>query len=296
MFDEQVYRGMRVATRYYPSKRFASKFSRALGWMMKTAARGPVWARAEGFANCPPLELDLSNRLQRKIYLFPRGYANYYLGGPLSQLLRRELSPGHVFIDIGSNLGWFSILAAQLVGGKGRALAFEPDPVSYESIVRSTRLNALEQRLTAFNMALSAEDGEMALHRDPRGLRSSLVTATRYAEVLSVPVSSLDAMAERGELGVDRIDLIKVDVEGQEPSTIRGLLGVLARFDRPMLWCEVRGPNGSTRAPDTLTPVKSMMEGLGYSALKFDGTSERVLLPEDIAKSGSQDVLFTVDG
>ena len=101
MFDEQVYRGMRVATRYYSSKRFASKFSRALGWMMKTAARGPIWARAEGFANCPPLELDLSNRLQRKIYLFPRGYANYYLGGPLSQLLRRELSPGHVFIDIG---------------------------------------------------------------------------------------------------------------------------------------------------------------------------------------------------
>ena len=102
-------------------------------------------------------------------------------------------------------------------------------------------------------------------------------------------------LAERGELGVDRIDLIKVDVEGQEPSTIRGLLGVLARFDRPMLWCEVRGPNGSTRAPDTLTPVKSMMEGLGYRALKFDGTSERVLLPEDIAKSGSQDLLFTVD-
>ena len=88
----------------------------------------------------------------------------------------------------------------------------------------------------------------------------------------------------------------EVDVEGQEPSTIRGLLGVLARFDRPMLWCEVRGPNGSTRAADTLTPVKNMMEGLGYRALKFDGTSERVLLPEDIAKSGSQDVLFTVDG
>ena len=229
-----------------------------------------------------------------KTYLFPRAYADYYLGGPLSQLMRRQLGPDQVFVDIGSSLGWFAILGAQLVGSGGRVIAFEPDPNSFEAIVRTVQLNELERQVMVLNTALSDEDGERAMYRDPKGLRSSLVTATTYPEVIPVLTSSLDRMVE--ELRVDRIDLIKVDVEGEEPSTIRGMMETLQRFDRPTLWCEVRGPNGSRRAPDTLTPVSRMMEDLGYRAYKFDGISEpRPLSPEDVARTGSQDVLFTTN-
>ena len=170
-------------------------------------------------------------------------------------------------------------------------IAFEPDPANFAAILHSVRLNELEQRVKVFNMTLSEEDGEVDLYRDPQGLRSSLVTATSYPEVIPVRVCSLDAMV--GELGLERIDLIKVDVEGEEPSTIRGMMGTLERFDRPTVWCEVRGPNGSSRAPDTLTPVREMMRTLRYRALKFDGTPQpRPLSSGDVEGSGSQDVIF----
>ena len=66
MITEQVYRSLRVATRYYPTMRWASKFSRFVGWMIKTNERSPIWVRAEAHDKCPPFVLDLSNPLQRK--------------------------------------------------------------------------------------------------------------------------------------------------------------------------------------------------------------------------------------
>ena len=294
-FEHLTYHYLRKITKHYPFIRYAPKFSRAIGWSMRTHKHGPVWTLSQSFHKCPSLILDLSNRLQRKTFLFPKAYANYYLDGPLSHLMRHRLKPGHVFLDIGSNLGWFALFAAQLTKPSGRVITFEPDPISHESIIRSVQFNQLEAQITALQLALSNQEDKLAFYRDPRGIQSSLVPESNFSETFTVPVTSLDALFSNSILrNIDRIDLIKIDVEGNEPKTIQGMLTTLNHF-QPDIWCEVRGPYGSIRAPDTLTPVREMLEAIGYAPLKYNmhkGTF-RHLMEEDISALKSQDVFFS---
>lgn len=254
---------------------------------------GPNWVDAPPCDPCPPMALDLADRLQRKTYYFPRAYARYYLHAPLARAMRLLLSPGDWFVDVGANIGFYSLLAARLVGRGGGVWAFEPQPGPMESLCRSARLGGLDQ-LRCFQMALSDREEELVLHCDPNGLCSSLVDEhprrrRRYSSEIRVRTDSLDHLAGAMGLEAQRIRLIKVDVEGEEPRTIAGMLGTLERAGGPAVWCEVRGPRGSTRAPNTFEAVRERLAPLGYRAHRGDGTP---LLPRDLLARGSQNVLF----
>jgi hypothetical protein len=90
---------------------------------------------------------------------------------------------------------------------------------------------------------------------------------------------------------VARHTLVKVDVEGEEVRTIAGMLGTLEAAGYPSIWCEVRGPHGSTRAPDTYPAVNATLSQLGYRPYWWsaDGTKRGV---EQNSVTGRTDVLF----
>ena len=64
---------------------------------------------------------------------------------------------------------------------------------------------------------------------------------------------------------------MKIDVEGEEPRTVAGMQKTLRRAGLPPIWCEVRGPRGSTRAPNTYLPVKAQLVALGYRPYQVVG-------------------------
>jgi FkbM family methyltransferase len=241
--------------------------------------------------------LDVRQRLQRKTYLFARAYGRLYLRRPLGRYLPRILRPGDTFLDIGSNVGFYAIQAGVLVGPRGRVWAFEPDPATAEAVRRTAAHHGLDQ-VKVMECALSDQDGSLTFHVDPNGLSSSLVAeaphrADRYHRDLEVRVTSLNGLVQRRELALERVRLVKVDVEGEEPRTVAGMLGALETLGRPPVWCEVRGPRGSTRAPDTYTPVAAILAGLGYAPYCWNGRA-RPLGPADLRRRGSFDVLFSV--
>jgi FkbM family methyltransferase len=207
--------------------------------------------------------------------------------------MRRWLEPGHTFVDIGANLGFFSLLAAHLVGSRGAVWAFEPQPEMFESLRRSLLLGGLTN-VVCFPMALTDHEGDATFYADPNGLASSLVgersrRMRRYSSAFRVRADSLDRVAQRSGLDARGIRLVKVDVEGEEPRTIAGMLGTLEAAGCPPVWCEVRGPRGSTRAPGTYELVRERLAPLGYRSHRTDGTPLR---PSDLGSRGSLDVLF----
>jgi hypothetical protein len=116
----------------------------------------------------------------------------------------------------------------------------------------------------------------------------------RYCEAFAVPVTSLDAICGRpGRPRIPRLRLVKVDVEGEEAPVVRGMRRTLWRAGRPPVWCEVRGPTGSRRAPGTFAAVLAELRALGYLPFRFAGTAGlRPLLEEDLRRGRSDDVLF----
>ncbi len=277
-------------TKYYPFQNGAAYFNRRMGRFFDRD--DPLWLVSEAFGPYPALELNLSARYQRKIFYFPKAYGAPYLRCPLYQLIGR-LTPGSVFLDIGANLGIFSLLAARVVGPTGRVIAFEPDPMTFQSLHRSAQLAGLSQ-IEPVQMALSDRTTDLPLHMAQDGTANSLLPEApgrenRYVGVRTVPVTSLDELSTRMDLDLDRVGLLKIDVEGEEVRTVAGMLKSLAHAAFPPIWCEVRGPKGSTRAPGTFDPVLRLLTPLGYRPYRWDGAGQPVGVDE---VRGREDILF----
>jgi FkbM family methyltransferase len=146
-------------------------------------------------------------------------------------VLRNRLRPGDVAVDGGANIGLHSLTMAAAVGATGRLVCFEPLPHLADALTWTLRLNGLGERATVQRAALSDTVGEAALHVAPHSPISSLfaLPESAGANPLSVPTVTLDSYLPPGS----RLDLVKLDIEGAEPSAWRGMRRV--REENPML-------------------------------------------------------------
>ena len=185
-------------------------------------------------------------------------------------LFRRILRPGMNVLDLGANIGFFSLLAASLVGPSGHVQAVEPNPVNVRLLEASRRANAFDQ-LSVLQVAASSEHGLLVLHTSySNGTTAGLpddVAAVLNAH--TVPALRLDDVLPAAR----PISLVKIDVEGAEYLALRGCEAMLRR-DRP--------PIVSEFSPGLLSGISGIegedylrwLAGLGYSlsVLRPDGT------------------------
>jgi FkbM family methyltransferase len=188
-----------------------------------------------------------------KLYFSP---ADYLVGGFIAQWgfyernvvreLRALLKPGDVFLDIGANIGYFSLLAASLVGETGKVIAFEPNPENcallWLSMLENGYTNielhpyAADEQEKLFMLEVEGSNGRLI----PENLNDGFVTFAGDAGGplpgrLSFPVRSV--ALDTALAAVDRIDVIKIDVEGAEPRAMRGMHNTIQKH-RPVILTE----------------------------------------------------------
>lgn len=174
--------------------------------------------------------------------IFFRGYDDYGLAKVLKHLIRK----GFQTMDVGANIGAYTLIMARAVGPEGRVAAFEPNPEMYGRLLYNLDLNRLATIVQTHPIALSAQPGIATLYLPTNASRNrgtaSLVryTHTQQPEI-KVVVETLDRMAE----GWTRCDLIKVDAEGSDFAVLEGSLQVIRKFlpslifeFHPELWPE----------------------------------------------------------
>jgi FkbM family methyltransferase len=172
-----------------------------------------------------------------------------------------RLGAGAVAIDIGANLGEWTVPLARAVGAAGRVLAVEPAPRSAAALDKTLAANALRQ-VETLCCAIGDEDGvvdfAVPLVTSARSDTGSAHVGPGSAghETLRVPVRRLDPLLV--ERGYERIDLIKIDVEGHERRVLDGAAAALARF-RPALVVETGHEAEGERAA-----IADRLAGLGY--------------------------------
>jgi FkbM family methyltransferase len=181
------------------------------------------------------LALDLRDNLQRTLY-----YTGTYEPG-LNRLLRAELRRGDVVLDLGAHIGVHALTAARVLGkrGGGRVVGFEPAHDSAQKL----RANAARNRLdvTVVEAALGRATGTVDLRADraydeaDAGVRSQFGTGAR---VQTVSVIMMDDWVR--ESGLDRLDLVKVDVEGAELEALEGMRESLQRLRPRLVVVEVK--------------------------------------------------------
>jgi FkbM family methyltransferase len=169
-----------------------------------------------------------------------RGFFDYW-GHDLGDIryLWRTLKPGMVFLDIGAHHGLYTLVAARRLGAEGTVVAFEPSAHEFLRLRLHVRLNGMRS-VRAEPLALGAEESQQTFFQivsgdNTRGGLRPPASSDRVAET-SVETARLDDYLER--LALDRVDLVKLDVEGGELGVLAGASKVLARF-RPLFICEV---------------------------------------------------------
>lgn len=190
-----------------------------------------------------PIPLRIPN-LSQPLHLYLHGERDQYVSRRLREegiwepyetsLLLELLRPGDVFVDVGANIGYFSVLAASRVGEQGAVFAFEPDPDNYRLLLANAALNALQQRITPVQAALSdvAGDGQLFLSADNLGDHQVYASEEARPSVPIVLYNGSQFLQDGLEGRLQRLDLLKVDTQGSEYQVIAGLLPLLLQLPR----------------------------------------------------------------
>lgn len=169
-------------------------------------------------------EVDFAERVSRHLYMFG------IIEPAIEAVLRGILQEGNVVFDVGANFGYFSLVAGQCVGKRGVVIAFEPDPRNLVRLRRNIALNGFDQvevsPLGVFDQIGTLTFHMAAVEEDNMGT-SSLIAAREGRQKMEVSVTTLDTFVQ--DRGIERIDLIKMDIEGAEWGAICGGIEMLKR-------------------------------------------------------------------
>lgn len=141
----------------------------------------------------------------------------------------RAVDPGDVVLDIGAHIGYYTLLAARLVGSEGHVHAFEPSPSTYQSLCANIDLNGFEN-VTPHELAVGEERGRAILYEGPGSnsglttLSAALAAKNSPARETAVEVGPVESVVPAEDL--ERVRVIKIDVEWQEIEVLRSLTPV----------------------------------------------------------------------
>lgn len=226
---------LRPYVRYFPIR--AGK-----KWVFETIVRPYLSWRSFRFRpicltrNRARMELRLPDLVQSQIFFFGIWEPH------ITAFINDRLSAGSMFVDVGANVGYYTLLAAQIVGDHGHVFAIEASPSIFRQLQRNLDLNAFQKlhNVTLYNVAVSDSEGTLKVFlNDDSNLGASstipLIAHTRDQRFeAEVPARTLSAIVGRERLLNAR--MIKIDVEGAEALVIRGILDLLGSFSERTEW------------------------------------------------------------
>lgn len=168
-----------------------------------------------------------------------------------------HLAPGGVFVDLGANVGQFTLPGAEAVGPEGRVVAVEATAGPMARLRANAAFSGLADRIDRFECAVGDGDGEIRFAVDSRD--TALSHASETGEVV-VPMKSLLTIARQA--GLERIDVLKIDVEGMEDRVLAAFFREAPEPLRPRAICMEDELADSWRHD-----VRPMLAALGYEAL-----------------------------
>jgi FkbM family methyltransferase len=188
-------------------------------------------------------------------WIMPRCISWFGVWEPLlSRWVLQRLRPGDVFVDVGANMGYFSVLAAQGVRPAGGVVAIEPEPTTFKKLTTNVALNR-GANVRAVQSAAGAREGTVPFYRAPwNDAENSTVANPELEPAGEVEALPLARLLSEAEMAHTR--LVKVDVEGGEWDVIAGLVPDIARFSADMeLVVEVHPQIDPARTAATLADM-----------------------------------------
>jgi len=169
-----------------------------------------------------------------------RGNLEYAYGinePPVQEVLAELLKPGMVFFDIGANIGFFTIIAAHLVGTNGSVFSFEPEPQNAEAVRHNVSINNFNQ-VQVIQKAVSSTTGRERFLLSEFSGGSALESGSPPPDLvgeIEVDVVAIDDLIQK-KGGIPSPDVVKIDVEGVEIDVLQGMKDTIKDFHPAIIY------------------------------------------------------------
>ena len=182
--------------------------------------------------------------------------------------LMHLLRPGDLFLDIGANVGGYTILASRVSGA--RTMAFEPVPSTFQELRRNILVNGIERLVEASQLGLGDTQGVLSMTADRGGLNHIVAGSWRGATV-DVPVRRLDDV-----LNGSSCKLIKLDAEGFEMNILRGADKTLGNPDLHAVIIELNA--SGERYGHSDESVHQLLARYGFAPYRYDPKNRQLAI------------------
>lgn len=236
------------------------------------------------------MELDVTKKTQRQIFL-QKPYEKF-----IREYIEKVLKNNEIFIDIGANVGYYTLLASHLVGDNGGVIAFEPEEENFRSLKNNIHINNL-MNIESTRSAVSNMTGEKDLYINPLNegghsliemgnYRDNKVTISKhniqkkfpnFKSFEKVKTITLDDYIGKYD-AVKKINLIKIDVEGFEHEVIEGMSNLLSKQMIQKIICEVSKIN---------SPIFNILRDAKFKAYLFTKQGPIEIDYKNTAKKGN---------
>ncbi len=262
-----------------PSQRAVKRVVRRFLRQLQPAVHAIPWGRDHVLVATP-----LGTRLLvpvQDISLAPELALTGVYDEPFIDFLARSLRPGMTFVDVGANVGLFTIVGAALVGAGGRVFAYECNPGLVDSLRKNVQMNWFNDRVELVPKAAGRDDSSTTFWMSDRlaGLGSTVPgnALDSNNDDVGETVVITESLDERLS-DVPFVDLLKIDVEGGEPAVLDGARGLLTGGKIGIISLEFKSESLTDDAYTEMADHLAELEGWGAT---FHVPGDRRTIPLD---------------
>jgi len=190
----------------------------------------------------------------------------------VTKWVNSSLKPGDVFVDVGAHVGYYTLLAAKLVGESGKVVAVEPNPPTIVRLEKDIALNPFKNIIVQ-KVACTDKETTLKFYQAPlenTGESSMNKGNAHQGSEISVPGVPLDKIVQ--DLGIKRVDMVKIDVEGAEMMVLGGMTNIISTY-HPKFDIELKDDLLKNMG-SSLEAAKALFIKNGYTMQAFDGTDD----------------------
>lgn len=194
----------------------------------------------------------------------------------LTRFILSKINKGSTFVDIGANVGWYTLNVAAHIKklGGGKVISFEPQPDVHENLQKSITESGFDNIVTLHEFALSNQQGTISMQKSELNSGGSFIGGNGIPDI---EVRKFDSCLSE----FDSVDLLKIDVEGAEPLFLEGATEFFKKH-KPIVVAEIHQPKLIKIGKSSAREFIKAMERFGYSAYQFNRKSEQIRISDDL--------------
>ena len=226
------------------------------------------------------LQTDHAEVFGNKLFLNKKGLAlsisHYGTYEKLeAKIMEEKIKVGNITVDVGANIGLHTLNMARIVGNTGRVFAFEPDPSNFEILEKNVKINNY-QNIILEQKAVGDKNGRTTLYQSDHPGMHRIFPQTKQAKgQVQVALTSLDKYFIDSNLA-DKINFIKIDVEGLEFSVLKGMKNILKNNKKIKILFEFM-PKNTMEAGFTPIELLNYLTSYDFKLFCIDESTKKLL-------------------